>query len=262
MKAGTGTSLSLTEHRPWAAAGVEEGAFLRPVRDTCPPGAASLGPGALVGCGFLPRWGVLPGPAREQARTAAAAGVGSVFPPPGELGCDQIHRAELLRAAGQRRNILDLVTFFFGLPRAVEGLTRVPFQNRRDSLLFGAANKEKNEASWSPSPGAPPGGAFLQAPGVLPVPAAANFPPRGGGACPSRPTPRSQAWRPAGEHTCAGDPAPAFLTEAGLGVSRRRQVAGVAEPQGPVLAGVAGSPCRTRRSALPCSPGACLRLYS
>ena len=57
---------------------------------------------------------------------------------------------------------MDLVTFFFGLPFAVEGLTRIPFQNRRNSLFLRAANKEKNEASWSLSPEAPLGEGFYR----------------------------------------------------------------------------------------------------
>lgn len=133
------------------------------------------------------------------------------------------------------------MTFFFGLPCAVEGLTRFPFQNRRASLFFGAANKEKNEASWSLSPEAPPGGVFLQTPDVLLAPA--NFPPRGGGGVPEPlpPHPPHEPGREAGGHTCAGSLSLPSWSRPNLSGSGWWQVAGVTEPQGPVLAGVSGS---------------------
>lgn len=53
------------------------------------------------------------------AVTATGAGLG--FDPPGGLCCNQTNRIELLWATGQRRDVLDLVTFFFGSPFTVEG---------------------------------------------------------------------------------------------------------------------------------------------
>ena len=75
---------------------------------------------------------------------------------------NQINRIELHRAPGQTRHILDLVTFFFGSLITGEGFDRIPFQNRKNSLFFRVANKEKNESiSESLFPEAPPGGTFL-----------------------------------------------------------------------------------------------------
>lgn len=86
-------------------------------------------------------------------------------------------------------------------------MTRIPFQKRRNSLFFRGANKEKNEASWSLSPEAPPGGTFLQTPAVLPAPA--NFPSRVAGcACPAPPL---TAWGQASARWCS-TPAPRVLS--------------------------------------------------
>lgn len=112
------------------------------------PKWASQGPGALGTETRTAQWaGVFPqdeeywgweghtqeGPLRGRGASRISAssrdsdgqGRGSVglgFCPPGELRSNQINSVELLWAAGQTRNVLDLVTFFFGSPFTVEGL--------------------------------------------------------------------------------------------------------------------------------------------
>lgn len=80
------------------------------------PGAAAPG-GPTRGSKKLPA----SRPSLRGVHRHRPSSIGLGFYPPGEFCCNHINQIELLWATGQMGNILDLVTFFFGLLFTVEG---------------------------------------------------------------------------------------------------------------------------------------------